>query len=177
MPDTPALDTAPSPLGTPTPETPKAKDRADHMRKLLGRLRQQREEIHRGGGEKAIARMHDRGKMTARERVAALLDEGSPFYEVGTFVGRGMYEDEGGCPAGGTVMGLGRVHGELVLVVANDATVKAGAWFPITAKKNLRAQEIAMENRVPIVYLVDSAGVYLPMQDEIFPDKEHFGRI
>ena len=177
MPDTPALDTAPSPLGTPTPETPKGKDRADHMRKLLGRLRQQREEIHRGGGEKAIARMHDRGKMTARERVAALLDEGSPFYEVGTFVGRGMYEDEGGCPAGGTVMGLGRVHGELVLVVANDATVKAGAWFPITAKKNLRAQEIAMENRVPIVYLVDSAGVYLPMQDEIFPDKEHFGRI
>ncbi|MEM1054056.1 MAG: acyl-CoA carboxylase subunit beta [Bacteroidota bacterium] len=147
------------------------------MQKLLDGLAAQTAEIHRGGGERYIARMHERGQMTARERVAALLDEGSPFFEIGSFVGRGMYEAEGGCPAGGTVMGLGRVHGDLVLVVANDATVKAGAWFPITAKKNLRAQEIAMENRVPIVYLVDSAGVYLPMQDEIFPDKEHFGRI
>nr|WP_218827539.1 acyl-CoA carboxylase subunit beta [Rubricoccus marinus] len=174
---TSALDTAPSPLGSPLPEGDKAERRMAHMQKIIDGLKVQTAEIQRGGGEKSIAREHARGKMTARERVAALLDDDSPFYELGLFVGRGMYEDEGGAPAGGVVMGLGRVHGQLILVVAADATVKAGAWFPITAKKNLRAQEIAMENRVPIVYLVDSAGVFLPMQDEIFPDKEHFGRI
>jgi 3-methylcrotonyl-CoA carboxylase beta subunit len=133
--------------------------------------------ISLGGGPKRIEREHERGKLTARERIARLLDDPDDFLEIGTFAGYGMYEDDGGCPCAGTVMGLGHVHGRQVLVVANDATVKAGAWFPITAKKNLRAQEIALENHVPIIYLVDSAGVFLPMQDEIFPDKEHFGRI
>jgi 3-methylcrotonyl-CoA carboxylase beta subunit len=133
--------------------------------------------ISLGGGPKRIEREHERGKLTARERIARLLDDPDDFLEIGTFAGYGMYEDDGGCPCAGTVMGFGHVHGRQVLVVANDATVKAGAWFPITAKKNLRAQEIALENYVPIIYLVDSAGVFLPMQDEIFPDKEHFGRI
>jgi 3-methylcrotonyl-CoA carboxylase beta subunit len=147
------------------------------MDELLASWRKKAEALHLGGGPKRIEREHARGKLTARERIARLLDEGTELYEVGLFAGFGMYEEEGGCPAAGTVMGLGRIHGRLCMIVANDATVKAGAWFPITAKKNLRAQEIAMENRLPIVYLVDSAGVYLPMQDEIFPDKEHFGRI
>ena len=171
----------PFPLGAPAPEAGPLREAYDarvaYHRRLLEGLEQQAAEIRRGGGEKAVAREHSRGKLTARERVAALVDEGSEFREVGLFVGRGMYEEEGGCPAGGTVMGLGRVAGQLCMIVANDATVKAGAWFPITAKKNLRAQEIALENRVPIVYLVDSAGVFLPMQDEIFPDRDHFGRI
>ena len=171
----------PFPLGTAVPDggpLRQAYDRrvAFHQRGLAA-LEQQAAEVRRGGGQRAVDRAHQRGKMTARERVAALLDDGSDFQEVGLFAGRGMYEDEGGCPAGGTVMGLGRVSGRLCMVVANDATVKAGAWFPITAKKNLRAQEIALENRIPILYLVDSAGVFLPMQDEIFPDKDHFGRI
>ncbi|HEY5564083.1 MAG TPA: acyl-CoA carboxylase subunit beta [Rhodothermia bacterium] len=143
----------------------------------LRRLESLRATVALGGGEKRITREHERGKLTARERIAGLLDEPDSFLELGTFAGHGMYEDEGGCPAAGTVMGLGRVSRRLCLIVANDATVKAGAWFPITAKKNLRAQEIALENRIPIIYLVDSAGVFLPMQDEIFPDKEHFGRI
>ncbi|MFQ5572120.1 MAG: acyl-CoA carboxylase subunit beta, partial [Rhodothermales bacterium] len=134
-------------------------------------------EIKQGGGAKRIEREHQRGKLTARERIAGLLDTPDDFMEMGLYAGYGMYEEEGGCPAGGTVMGLGKVSGRLCLIVANDATVKAGAWFPITAKKNLRAQEIALENHVPIIYLVDSAGVYLPRQAEIFPDKEHFGRI
>ncbi len=171
----------PFPLGTDVPDDGplrQAYERrvAFHERELAA-LEQQAAEVRRGGGEKAAARAHQRGKMTARERVAALVDDGSDFQELGLFAGRGMYEDEGGCPAGGTVMGLGRVSGRLCMVVANDATVKAGAWFPITAKKNLRAQEIALENRIPILYLVDSAGVFLPMQDEIFPDRDHFGRI
>lgn len=165
------------PLGSPAPTGPAADARRAAHAALLEDLRARAAEVRRGGGEKAVAREHARGKMTARERIARLLDDGAPFHEIGLFAGRGMYEAEGGCPAGGTVMGLGRIHGRLVLVVANDATVKAGAWFPISAKKNLRAQEIALENRCPIIYLVDSAGVYLPMQDEIFPDKEHFGRI
>ena len=143
----------------------------------LGRLESLRAIIALGGGKERITREHERGKLTARERIEGLLDEPDSFLELGTFAGYGMYEDEGGCPAAGTVMGLGRVSQRLCLIVANDATVKAGAWFPITAKKNLRAQEIALENRIPIIYLVDSAGVFLPMQDEIFPDKEHFGRI
>jgi 3-methylcrotonyl-CoA carboxylase beta subunit len=135
------------------------------------------ERIAHGGGPKRIQREHERGKLTARERIARLLDAPDDFLEIGTFAGYEMYADEGGCPAAGTVMGLGHVSGRLCMIVANDATVKAGAWFPITAKKNLRAQEIAIENHVPIIYLFDSAGVFLPMQDEIFPDKEHFGRI
>ncbi|MBO6575471.1 MAG: acyl-CoA carboxylase subunit beta [Rhodothermales bacterium] len=133
--------------------------------------------LRMGGGQKRIDREHARGKLTARERIAALLDEPSGFMELGLFAGDGLYDAEGGCPAAGTVMGLGRVSGRLCVVVANDATVKAGAWFPITAKKNLRAQEFALENHLPIIYLVDSAGVFLPMQDEIFPDRDHFGRI
>lgn len=132
--------------------------------------------IH-AGSPKLIAREHERGKLTARERIATLVDAPHQFYELGTFVAYGMYEKEGGCNSGGTIMGLGRVAKRLCMIVANDATVKAGAWFPITAKKNLRAQEIAMENRIPIIYLVDSAGVFLPMQDEIFPDRDDFGRI
>lgn len=133
--------------------------------------------IKLGGGEKALQKQHDQGKMTARERVDYLFDQHSDSIEIGAFAGYEMYDKEGGCPAGGVVVKIGYVSGKQCIVVANDATVKAGAWFPITGKKNLRAQEIAMENRLPIIYLVDSAGVYLPMQDEIFPDKEMFGRI
>jgi len=124
-----------------------------------------------------LPKQHEQGKLTARERIQFLIDKNSTFYELGAFAGYGMYEEEGGCPAGGVIMGIGTVSGKKCMIVANDATVKAGAWFPITAKKNLRAQEISMENRLPIIYLVDSAGVYLPMQAEVFPDKEHFGRI
>ncbi len=133
--------------------------------------------IYVGGGEKAAAKQKEKGKMLARERVAYLIDKDSHWLEVGAFAGEGMYQEHGGCPSGGVITGIGYVSGRQCVIVANDATVKAGAWFPITAKKNLRAQEIAMENRLPIIYLVDSAGVYLPLQDEIFPDKEHFGRI
>ena len=133
--------------------------------------------IHLGGGKKKIEKQHKKGKMTARERVDYLIDDNSKFLEIGAFAGHDMYKEHGGCPAGGVIVGIGYVSGKQCMIVANDATVKAGAWFPITGKKNLRAQEIAMENRLPIIYLVDSAGVYLPMQDEIFPDKEHFGRI
>lgn len=129
-----------------------------------------------GGGKKKIEEQHQKGKLTARERIEYLTDKNSEFVEIGLFVGDGMYSDVGGCPSGGVVTGIGKVSRRTCVIVANDATVKAGAWFPITAKKNLRAQEVAMENRLPIIYLVDSAGVFLPMQDEIFPDKEHFGR-
>jgi 3-methylcrotonyl-CoA carboxylase beta subunit len=133
--------------------------------------------IHLGGGEKSQAKQRAKGKLTARERVNYLKDKGADFLEIGTFVGYEMYPEHGGCPAGGVVGGITKVAGKSCLIVANDATVKAGAWFPITGKKNLRFQEIALENNLPIIYLVDSAGVFLPMQDEIFPDKEHFGRI
>ncbi|KYG76464.1 acyl-CoA carboxylase subunit beta [Roseivirga echinicomitans] len=148
----------------------------DTMRQLVYRLDEKLKEVKLGGGEKKIESQHKKGKLTARERIEYLIDEGSDFLEVAAFAGDGMYADEGGCPSGGVVTGIGQVSGRDCMIVANDATVKAGAWFPITAKKNLRAQEIAMENRLPVIYLVDSAGVYLPMQDEIFPDKEHFGR-
>lgn len=133
--------------------------------------------IKLGGGVKQIARQHEKNKMFARDRIAYLLDKDKPFVEIGAFAGYEMYKEHGGCPAGGTVGGIGYINGRQCVIVANDQTVKAGAWFPITGKKNLRLQEIAMENHLPIIYLVDSAGVYLPMQDEIFPDKEHFGRI
>jgi 3-methylcrotonyl-CoA carboxylase beta subunit len=149
----------------------------DHNKLLLSDLKQRFAKVKLGGGEKRIEKLHAEGKMTARERIDYLLDEKEKSIEIGAFVGDGMYAEHGGCPSGGVVVKIGYVSGKQCIVVANDATVKAGAWFPITGKKNLRAQEIAMENRLPIIYLVDSAGVYLPMQDEIFPDKEHFGRI
>ncbi|NQV53668.1 MAG: acyl-CoA carboxylase subunit beta [Flavobacteriales bacterium] len=149
----------------------------DNMKLLISQLKRKLDQVYEGGGKKRIEKHHAKGKMTARERVEGLLDDDQPKVEVGAFAGDGMYEEHGGCPSGGVVVYLGYVGGKMCIVVANDATVKAGAWFPITGKKNLRAQEIAMDNYIPIIYLVDSAGVYLPMQDEIFPDKEHFGRI
>lgn len=147
------------------------------MKQMIDAMNHRLKQIHQGGGAKAAAKQKEKGKMLARERIAYLLDKDSDFFEIGAFVASDMYEEYGGCPAAGVVAGVGRIHGRLCMVVANDATVKAGAWFPMAGKKNLRAQEIAMENRLPIIYLVDSAGVFLPMQDEIFPDKEHFGRI
>jgi len=149
----------------------------DHNRLLLSALKQRLNKVKLGGGEKRIEKLHAEGKMTARERIDYLLDDKAKSIEIGAFAGEGMYAEHGGCPSGGVVVKIGYIKGKQCVVVANDATVKAGAWFPITGKKNLRAQEIAMENHLPIIYLVDSAGVYLPMQDEIFPDKEHFGRI
>jgi len=149
----------------------------DHNKLLVSELRQKLVKVKLGGGEKRIEKQHAQGKLTARERINYLLDEKKPSIEIGAFAGEGMYEEHGGCPSGGVVVKIGYIKGKQCIVVANDATVKAGAWFPITAKKNLRAQEISIENKLPIIYLVDSAGVFLPMQDEIFPDKEHFGRI
>ncbi len=149
----------------------------EHNRSLLRQLHEKADVVKLGGGKKAIEKLHGRGKLTARERIHKLIDHGSHFLEIGLFTAYKMYEEFGGAPSSGTVFGIGKIHGRDVVVVANDATVKAGAWFPMTCKKNLRAQEIAMENRLPIVYLVDSAGVFLPLQNEIFPDKEHFGRI
>ena len=149
----------------------------DHNKLLASELRQRLVKVKLGGGQKRIDKHHAKGKLTARERIDYLLDNNSKSIEIGAFAGEGMYKEHGGCPSGGVVVKIGYVSGKQCIVVANDATVKAGAWFPITGKKNLRAQEIAIENKLPIIYLVDSAGVYLPMQDEIFPDKEHFGRI
>ncbi len=149
----------------------------DKLRLAVDDLRQKLEKINLGGGQKKIESEHKKGKLTARERINYLIDEDSQFLEIGSFAGYEMYQDIGGCPSGGVITGIGNVSGRQCMILANDATVKAGAWFPITGKKNLRAQEIAMENRLPVIYLVDSAGAYLPMQDEIFPDKENFGRI
>ena len=149
----------------------------DQLKQLCFQLKTKAKKTMLGGGEKKIDEQHQKGKLTARERIEYLTDNGSEFLEVALFAGDGMYKEQGGCPSGGVVTGIGFVKGRQCVIVAHDATVKAGAWFPITAKKNLRAQEIAIENRLPIIYLVDSAGVFLPMQDEIFPDKEHFGRI
>ena len=149
----------------------------DHNKLLLSDLRRRLAQVKLGGGKARIEKHRANGKMTARERINFLLDNEDDAIEIGAFAGEGMYEEHGGCPSGGVVIKMGKISGKLCVVVANDATVKAGAWFPISGKKNLRAQEIAMENHLPIIYLVDSAGVYLPMQDEIFPDKEHFGRI
>ncbi|SFE90764.1 Acetyl-CoA carboxylase, carboxyltransferase component [Chitinophaga sp. CF118] len=149
----------------------------DAMRKALSTLRQRFAVIEQGGGKKNLEKIRQKGKLTPRERIAYLLDKNTDFTEIGAFAAYGMYAEHGGCPAAGTVGGIGYVSGRQCMIVANDMTVKAGAWFPLTGKKNLRLQEIAMENRLPVIYLVDSAGVYLPMQDEIFPDKEHFGRI
>ena len=148
----------------------------DQNKQLLARLDFRLSQVQKGGGDKRIAAQHTKNKLTARERIAYLIDDQSTFIEIGALAAEGMYEDQGGCPSAGVVMGLGYVSDRQCVIVANDATVKAGAWFPMTAKKNLRAQEIALENHLPIIYLVDSAGVFLPMQEEIFPDKEHFGR-
>ena len=165
-------------LGSDAPtDSASFQEQAAHYEALVETMRERADEMREGGGPEKIQKQHDRGKLTARERIGYLVDDAEQFRELGLFAGYKMYEEEGGCPAGGTVMGLGPVSGRECLVVANDATVKAGAWFPITAKKNLRAQKIALENHVPIIYLVDSAGVYLPMQGEIFPDEDDFGRI
>ena len=147
------------------------------MRLLVSDLNRKLNKVKKGGGTKKMEKQHAKGKLTARERLDRIFDPGCERVEIAALAGEGMYEEYGGCPSGGVVVEIGRVHGRLCICVANDSTVKAGAWFPITAKKNLRAQEIALENRLPIIYLVDSAGVFLPMQDEIFPDKEHFGRM
>ncbi|MFD2828816.1 acyl-CoA carboxylase subunit beta [Leeuwenhoekiella polynyae] len=149
----------------------------DHNKLLVSDLKRKFAQVKLGGGEKRIAKQHEKGKLTARERIDFLLDKPEKAIEIAAFAGEGMYEEHGGCPSGGVVVKIGHISGKQCIVVANDATVKAGAWFPITGKKNLRAQELSIENKLPIIYLVDSAGVYLPMQDEIFPDKEHFGRI
>ncbi|MBS1643914.1 MAG: acyl-CoA carboxylase subunit beta [Bacteroidetes bacterium] len=149
----------------------------DAMKLAVSAMHQRHALVRMGGGKKAMDKAAERGKMSPRERINYLIDKGTQFQEIGSFAGWEMYEKEGGCPSGGTVGGIGYVSGRQCMIVANDNTVKAGAWFPISGKKNLRLQEIAMENRLPVIYIVDSAGVYLPMQDEIFPDKEHFGRI
>ena len=149
----------------------------DYNKLLVSELKRKLAKVKLGGGKKRIEKLHEKGKMSARERIDYVLDTNSKNIEIGAFAGDDMYTEHGGCPSGGVVVKIGYIQGKQCIVVANDATVKAGAWFPITAKKNLRAQEIAIENKLPIIYLVDSAGVYLPMQDEIFPDKEHFGRI
>jgi len=149
----------------------------DKMRLLISEMKRKHSKVALGGGKKKIEKQHNKGKLTARERIDYLKDTDAEFLEIGAFAGYDMYHEYGGCPSGGVVAGITYVEGKQCIVVANDATVKAGAWFPITGKKNLRLQEISMENRLPIIYLVDSAGVFLPMQDEIFPDKEHFGRI
>lgn len=149
----------------------------DIMKQSLSDMRQRLEKIYEGGGKKAMEKQKEKNKLTPRERIDYLIDKDSSFIEIGAFAGYEMYAEQGGCPAGGTVAGIGYVSGRQCVILANDQTVKAGAWFPVTGKKNLRLQEIAMENNLPVIYLVDSAGVFLPMQDEIFPDKEHFGRI
>jgi len=149
----------------------------DAMKLLLSDMRQRLQKIYEGGGKKAAEKQKEKNKLTPRQRIEYLMDKDRPFIEIGAFAGYKMYDEQGGCPAGGTVAGVGYVSGRQCVILANDQTVKAGAWFPITGKKNLRMQEIAMENHLPVIYLVDSAGVFLPMQDEIFPDKEHFGRI
>jgi len=164
-------------IGTKIKEDEAYLKRADFQKELLRKLQAEKEKVMLGGGIKAIEKQKEKGKIPARERINLLLDNPKEFYELSTFAAYGMYEEFGGAASAGTIYGIGKISGRQCIIVANDATVKAGAWFPITAKKNLRAQEIAMENNLPIIYLVDSAGVFLPLQDEIFPDKEHFGRI
>jgi 3-methylcrotonyl-CoA carboxylase beta subunit len=165
------------PIGTQIKEDETYLKRADYQKELLRKLLAEKEKIKLGGGLKAIEKQKEKGKLPTRERINLLIDNPKEFYELSTFAAYDMYKEYGGAPSSGTIYGIGKISGRQCVIVANDATVKAGAWFPITAKKNLRAQEIAMENHLPIIYLVDSAGVFLPLQDEIFPDKEHFGRI
>ena len=164
-------------IGKPLSEETSFLVREDAYKQVVRKLENERKITHKGGGEKALQKMREKGKMPARERISRLIDQGTSFMELNTFAAYGMYEEWGGAPSSGTVFGIGKIHGRDCVIVANDSTVKAGAWFPVTCKKNLRAQEISIENRLPIIYLVDSAGVFLPLQDEIFPDKEHFGRI
>ncbi len=164
-------------IGTNQADKPNFLQREDFHKNLVRKLKAEREKIFLGGGKSSMEKQRKKGKLTARERIEKLIDKNSIFYEMNTFAAYEMYEEYGGAPSAGTIFGIGKVEGRNVVIVANDATVKAGAWFPMTAKKNLRAQEIAMENRLPIIYLVDSAGVFLPLQEDIFPDKEHFGRI
>jgi len=164
-------------IGSPRKQDAAYQKNREHMLALLASLEQVAAQTRAGGGGEARKKHEARGKLYVRTRIEKLIDPGSPFLEIGLFAAHGMYAAYGGAPSSGTIFGIGRVHGRDVVIVANDATVKAGAWFPITCKKNLRAQEIAIDNRLPIVYLVDSAGVFLPLQSEIFPDKEHFGRI
>jgi acetyl-CoA carboxylase carboxyltransferase component len=164
-------------IGTDIPHDNQFLTREDYHKNLVRKLKAEHEKISSGGGKSAIEKHKAKGKLTARERIALLIDKNTPFIEINSFAAHDMYQEYGGAPAAGTVFGIGRIHNRDCVIVANDATVKAGAWFPITAKKNLRAQEISLENNLPIIYLVDSAGVFLPLQDEIFPDKEHFGRI
>lgn len=165
------------PIGSPIINNESTLRKEDYYKNLIRKLEAIKDSVKLGGGKNAIAKQHDKGKLTVRERISLLIDGNSTFLELSTLAAYGMYEEYGGANSSGTVYGIGKIHGRNFVIVANDATVKAGAWFPITAKKNLRAQEIAIENRLPIIYLVDSAGVFLPLQDEIFPDKEHFGRI
>lgn len=164
-------------IGTPLKENDSTLKREDYYKELLRVINAKKDQIKLGGGEKAIEKHKAKGKLTARERISLLIDDPKTFYEMSVFAAYDMYKEYGGAPSSGTIYGIGKIHNRTCVIVANDATVKAGAWFPITAKKNLRAQEIAMENHLPIIYLVDSAGVFLPLQEDIFPDKEHFGRI
>jgi acetyl-CoA carboxylase carboxyltransferase component len=164
-------------IGTPVKDDSLFLKRDDYYKNLLRKLNAEKEKIKLGGGKKALQKQKEKGKLTARERINRLVDNEKDFFELNTFAAYGMYEEYGGAPSSGTIFGIGKINGKNHVIVANDATVKAGAWFPVTVKKNLRAQEIAIENRLPVIYLVDSAGVFLPLQDEIFPDKEHFGRI
>jgi len=164
-------------IGHPVKNDLQFNQREDYQKNLLRKIEAARTQIKLGGGKNAIEKQHAKGKLTARERIALLCDSGIAFHELNLFAAYGMYEEYGGAPSSGTIFGIGKVSGRDCVIIANDATVKAGAWFPITAKKNLRAQEIAIENRLPLIYLVDSAGVFLPLQEDIFPDKEHFGRI
>jgi len=163
-------------IGSPLLNTQQSLTNMTFHHNLLEQLATMTATVHLGGGEKAIQKQKSKKKLTARERIQLLIDEHSTFEEIGTFAAHGMYAEQGGCPSAGVITGIGKIHGRECMIVANDATVKAGAWFPMTAKKNMRAQEISIENHLPIIYLVDSAGVFLPMQDQIFPDKEHFGR-
>ncbi|MEW6702549.1 MAG: acyl-CoA carboxylase subunit beta [Bacteroidota bacterium] len=164
-------------IGSPKKVTETFLRREDFHKNLVRKINAIKETIKLGGGKSAIEKQHEKGKLTARERIEKLIDKGTTFFELNTFAAYDMYKEYGGAPSSGTIFGIGKIYGKNFVIVANDATVKAGAWFPITAKKNLRAQEIAIENRLPIIYLVDSAGVFLPLQEDIFPDKEHFGRI
>lgn len=164
-------------IGTQAPSNDLFLKREDHHKNLVRKMNGIKEKIKHGGGAKAVEKIKSKGRLTARERIANLIDPGSAMFEYGILAGHGMYAEYGGAPASGTIAVIGRINGSYYNIVANDSTVKAGAWFPITVKKNLRAQEITMDNRLPIIYLVDSAGVFLPLQEEIFPDKEHFGRI
>ncbi len=158
-------------------DSPEFRENTRRMKDLMGEILNQEEVIREGGGKKAIASQHKKGRLTARERIARLIDPGSDFFELGIYAAFEMYEEWGGAPAAGAITGLGRIHGRLVMIVANDATVKAGAFFPMTAKKVLRAQQIAIDNRVPTIYLVDSAGIFLPLQEDVFPDTDDFGRV